>query len=158
MIQKLKKIFGDFRTFAFTNGNILNLAVGVMIGGAFANIVSSLVNDLLMPIISVLTGRVDMSNMFIAMDGEHYATIAAATAAGVSTLNYGTFLQTVINFLLIAVCVFFLVRLIGKIARTDAKSGPPPCLCPFCRMPVDPLATRCPNCTSEIIADAPQES
>lgn len=150
--MKTKKIVSEFKEFAF-KGNVLDMAVGVMIGGAFGKIVTSLVNDLFMPLLTRITGQVNMSGLFLALDGGQYTSAEAAKAAGVSTLNYGAFLQSVIDFLLIAICVFLMVRLMGKIKLGEFKRtppAPPARLCPYCLMDVKQGASRCPHCTAEI--------
>ncbi|MEL7610019.1 MAG: large conductance mechanosensitive channel protein MscL [Bacillota bacterium] len=141
----------EFKKFAF-RGNVIDLAVGVMIGGAFGKIVSSLVNDLFMPFISLLTGKMDVSALFVALDGKKYLTIADAQAAGSSTLNYGLFISTVIDFFLMAVCVFLLVKLLSKLHKKQEEPAPekPVRICPYCRTQIDDLATRCPHCTSAL--------
>ncbi|NLI21206.1 MAG: large conductance mechanosensitive channel protein MscL [Clostridiales bacterium] len=129
-------------------GNILDLAVGVMIGGAFGSIVSSLVNDIFMPLIGLLLGGLNVSGAFLALDGKAYASIDAAVAAGVGTLNYGMFLQKIIDFLIMAFCVFLVLRLMTKLMpKKPAKEARK---CPFCLQPVDDQATRCPHCTSQL--------
>ena len=110
----MRKLLKEFRDFA-TRGNVLDLAVGVMIGGAFGKIVSSLVEDVFMPVISLLTGSIDLSGLFLALDGQSYPSAQAAADAGVGTLNYGSFLTSVIDFLLISLCVFLIVRAINRI-------------------------------------------
>ncbi len=142
----MKKLFEDFKQFC-SKGNILELATGVMIGGAFSTIVTSLVNDMLMPLIGLLTGGINLSGLFIPLDLDFgaYASIEAAQAAGVGTLNYGAFLQAIINFLIIAFCVFLLVKGMSKL-QEEKKARK----CPFCKMDVDDEATRCPHCASDI--------
>ena len=110
----MRKLLKEFRDFA-TRGNVLDLAVGVMIGCAFGKIVSSLVEDVFMPVISLLTGSIDLSGLFLALDGQSYPSAQAAADAGVGTLNYGSFLTSVIDFLLISLCVFLIVRAINRI-------------------------------------------
>ena len=105
----MKKFFDEFKKFC-TKGNILELATGVMIGGAFTTIVNSLVNDMLMPVIGLVTGGVNLSGLFVALDGQQYTSIEAAKEAGVGTINYGSFVQNIINFLIIAFCVFLFVK------------------------------------------------
>lgn len=147
----MKKLLGEFKKFAL-KGNVIDMAVGVMIGGAFSKIVTSLVNDLFMPVLSLLTGGMDTEAMFVALDGVKYETIDAAKEAGAATLNYGLFLQTVIDFLLIAICIFAFVKLISKLHKKEAPPAPAPAprLCPFCCKEIDKKATRCPHCTSEL--------
>ncbi len=144
-----KKLFDDFKHFC-SKGNILELATGVMIGGAFSTIVNSLVNDLLMPLIGLLTGGINLSGLFIPLDLNFgaYASIDAAKAAGVGTLNYGAFLQAVINFLIIAFCIFLLVKAMNKLMpKKEEKKARQ---CPFCKMDVHDEAVRCPHCGSDI--------
>ena len=143
----MKKLLTDFKAFVM-RGNILDLAVGVMIGGAFGSIVSSLVNDIFMPVIGLLLGGLNVSGAFLALDGKAYASIDAAVAAGVGTLNYGMFLQKIIDFLIMAFCVFLVLRLMTKLMpKKPAKEARK---CPFCLQPVDDQATRCPHCTSQL--------
>jgi len=142
----------EFRAFAM-RGNVLDLAVGVIIGGAFGKIVSSFVTDVLMPPIGLLLGRVDFTNLFVNLSGQSYPTVAAAKVAGAGTLNYGLFIQAVIDFVLVAFAVFLLVRQVNRLQR-PAPSVPAPATrpCPYCRSAIDPRATRCPHCTSEVKA------
>ena len=140
----------EFKEFAF-KGNVIDLAVGVMIGAAFGKIVTSVVNDIFMPLLSPLTGSLDFSSLFVAMDGNTYATLAKAQEAGAATLNYGAFITTVIDFLIIALCIFLFVRLISKLQRKEAEvpaAQPEARKCPFCQSEISVLATRCPHCTS----------
>lgn len=146
----MKKFFEEFKKFC-TKGNILELATGVMIGGAFTTIVNSLVNDMLMPVIGLVTGGVNLSGLFVALDGQQYVSIDAAKEAGVGTLNYGAFIQNIINFLIIAFCVFLFVKAMAKIM--PKKAEPPKKadrLCPFCKMAVHDEAVRCAHCGSDI--------
>jgi large conductance mechanosensitive channel len=139
----------DFKEFA-VRGNVMDLAVGVIIGAAFGKIVTSLVNDVIMPPIGALTGSVDFSNKFVVLSGGAFNTLKEAKDAGAATINYGIFINEVINFLIIAFVIFLMVRWINKL-----KSEPPPALpttkeCPFCIGAVPLKATRCPNCTSQL--------
>ena len=146
----MKKLFQDFKTFC-TKGNILELATGVMIGGAFSSIVNSLVNDMLMPLIGLVTGGVNLGGLFVALDGQSYVSIEAAKEAGVGTLNYGAFLQAVINFIIIAFCVFLFVRLMAKLLPKKAEAPKKKDrLCPYCKMVVHDEAVKCPHCASDI--------
>ncbi|MEG1559628.1 MAG: large conductance mechanosensitive channel protein MscL [Clostridia bacterium] len=149
----MKKIFSEFRDFAF-RGNVIDLAVGVMIGGAFSKIVSSLVSDLFMPIIALITGGFDFTNLFIALDGKTYQTLNQAKEAGAATLNYGVFLTQVIDFLLMAFCVFLFVKLIGKLKNKLITDKPIEIerKCPYCFEIIPKEALRCPHCTSELTA------
>lgn len=142
----------EFKKFAL-KGNMIDLAVGVIIGGAFNNIVSSLVNDLIMPILSIFTGSLDFTNWFIAINGKHYDTIELAKAAGVATINYGTFLSGVINFLIMAFVLFIIVRQINKIRSKfikEAEQKPTTKKCPRCLSEINILATKCPHCTTDV--------
>jgi large conductance mechanosensitive channel len=148
----MKKFWDEFKAFAM-KGNVIDLAVAVVIGGAFGKIVSSLVNDLLMPLLTLLTGGRNVSGLFVQLSGGDtvYPSIDAAKEAGVSTLNYGLFIQTVIDFFLIALGIFLFVKLIGKLKKKE-EAAPEPVVrkCPFCLEPVADDATRCPHCTSDI--------
>ena len=110
----------EFKEF-ISKGNVMDLAVGVIIGGAFQSIVKSLVDDVIMPVITLLTGGIDFTNWFISLDGTKYATLAEAEAAGASTLNYGVFITAVINFLLMAIVIFFIVKAINKAEKKSAE-------------------------------------
>lgn len=133
-------------------GNVVDLAVGVIIGGAFQKIVTSLVNDVIMPVISFITGGIDFSNWFISLEGKTYATLAQAQDAGAATLNYGVFLTNVINFLIMAFVIFLMVKGLNKLARKKEveEKAPTTKTCPFCQSEVSIKATRCPHCTSEL--------
>ena len=146
----MKKLFDEFKRFC-TKGNILELATGVMIGGAFSSIVTSLVNDMLMPLIGLATGGVNLGGLFVALDGQKYVSIEAAKEAGVGTLNYGAFLQAIINFIIIAFCVFLFVKAMAKI-MPKKQEAPKKAdrTCPFCKMVVHDEAVKCPHCASDI--------
>lgn len=149
-MNRVKKFIMEFKRFC-TKGNVLDLAVGVMIGGAFGKIVTSVVNDLFMPLIGLIGGGVNLSGAFIALDGGAYPSIEAAAEAGVGTLNYGAFLQTIVDFLLMALCVFIVVKMVNKVMpKAPAKAERK---CPYCRMPIADDATRCPHCTSPLAAE-----
>lgn len=146
----MKKFVQEFKEFAL-KGNVLDMAIGVIVGGAFGKIVSSLVSDLFMPVIGLITGGHNIGGLFYALDGNHYASIEAAQEAGVGTLNYGAFIQNVIDFLIIALCIFLFVKLINRVLpKKKEEPAPAPRLCPYCFQPVDEKATRCPHCTSEL--------
>lgn len=144
----MKKFLEDFKAFAM-RGNVVDMAIGVVIGGAFGKITTSLVGDIFMPLLGVITGGINFTGLFYALDGNHYPSIEAATEAGVGTLNYGMFIQNIIDFLLIALCMFLVVRLMNKFHR-EAPAAPAkePRLCPFCKSEIADDATRCPHCTS----------
>jgi len=150
----MKKFFSDFKAFAL-KGNVLDLAVGVMIGGAFGKIVSSLVSDLFMPLLGLITGGIDFSGLFIALDGNSYPSAQAAADLGVGTLNYGAFLTSILDFVLIALCIFLFVRLVAKVMPKREAPKKEAYLCPYCKSEVSPAATRCPHCTSDLVPQAP---
>jgi large conductance mechanosensitive channel len=144
-------MFREFKEFAM-RGNVIDLAVGVIIGAAFGKIVASLVDDLIMPPIGQLLRGVDFSNLYIALKGEHYATLAEAKQHGDVTLNYGLFLNTVINFLIVAFCVFILVQQVNRWTRKPQPAAPEPTTkeCPQCAMTIPIRAKKCPHCTTQI--------
>lgn len=140
----------EFKEFAL-RGNVIDLAVGVIIGAAFGKIVTSLVNDILMPPFGLLFGKVDFSNLYISLTGEKFKSLADAQAAGAATLNYGLFLNNVINFLIIALVIFLLIRQVNRLTKKPAPASEPTTReCPYCITEVSIKATRCPNCTSEL--------
>lgn len=139
----------EFKKFAL-RGNMIDLAVGIIIGGAFSSIVNSLVNDIIMPLLSVLTKNIDFSNLFIALDGKYYKTIELAKEANVATVNYGTFISGVLNFLIMAFVVFLMVRWINKLKKPEAPAAPTTKQCPHCFTDIHIKATKCPNCTSDV--------
>lgn len=155
----MKKFINEFKKFAL-KGNMIDLAVGMIIGTAFNGIVSSLVNTIFMPILSLLTGRIDFSNLFVALDGNHYDTLAAAQEAGVACLQYGAFIQKVLEFIMMAFVVFLFVKMITKAREMEAKmeekrhpkapEEKKTKTCPFCKSEIAIDATRCPHCTSEL--------
>lgn len=138
----------DFKKFAM-RGNVMDMAVGVIIGGAFSKIVSSLVNDVIMPPLGMLTGKIDFSNLFISLNGVHYPTLALAKKAGAPIITYGSFINAVIDFLILAFVVFMMIRQINKLRPQEAPK-PKPRLCPYCKSEIDKDATRCPHCTSHL--------
>ncbi len=141
----------EFKAFAM-RGNVMDLAIGVIIGSAFGKIVTSLVNDMLMPLIGLLLGKIDFANLFFALDGNTYKTLEDAKTAGAGTLNYGLFIQAIIDFLIIAFVIFLLVRAINRMKKTEvpAPAAPTTKDCPFCTLPVSVNASRCPHCTSQL--------
>ena len=138
----------EFREFA-ARGNVIDLAVAVIIGAAFGKVVTSVVDDLIMPPIGMLLGRVDFSNLFVALNGGTYASLAEAKTAGAPTLNYGVFLNTCFQFLIVAFAVFLLVKQVNRFKR-PAPADPNTRDCPFCVTKIPTKATRCPACTSEL--------
>ena len=149
----MKKFMQEFKTFAI-KGNMIDLAVGMIIGTSFNKIVSSLVNDMFMPLLGVFTGKIDFSKLFIALDGKTYETLAAAEEAGVACFKYGAFLAGVMDFLIMAFVVFIFVKQINKLRdmnkEPEAPKAPTTKTCPFCKTEINIEATRCPHCTSEL--------
>ena len=142
------KEFKDF----IMRGNVVDLAVGVIIGVAFGALVASLVNDIIMPPIGLLLGNVDFASLFISLSGDSYASLAAAQEAGAPTINYGLFINTVLNFLIIALVVFVLVKQVNRLQVEEEAAPPAPTTkeCPFCYSTISINATRCAHCTSEL--------
>jgi large conductance mechanosensitive channel len=143
-------MFKEFRDFA-ARGNVIDLAVGVIIGAAFGKIVTSAVDDLIMPPIGMALGRVDFKDLFVALNGAAYPSLAAAKAAGAPILAYGNFINTIIQFLIVAFVIFMMVRQINRL-KTPAPSAPKDESrdCPFCISRISRKAARCPNCTSAL--------
>jgi large conductance mechanosensitive channel len=141
----------EFREFAL-RGNVVDLAIGVIIGAAFGKIVSSFVNDILMPPLGLLLGRVDFSNLFLNLSSQHYATLAEAKQAGAATLNYGLFINTLIDFAIVAFAIFLLIKQINRLTRRNTPAAPEPTTkpCPYCLTTIPLAATRCPSCTSHL--------
>ena len=139
----------EFKEFAM-RGNVLDMAVGIIIGAAFGRIVTSLVNDILMPPIGLLLGKVDFSTLFVNISGTHYDTLAQAKAAGAATINYGLFLNTTIDFVIVAFVIFLIVRQINRWNKPAPAAAPATKDCPYCYSAIPVKATRCPNCTSEV--------
>ena len=137
----------EFKKFAM-RGNMLDLAVGVIIGGAFNGLVTSLVDNIIMPIISVFTGKLDFSNWFLALDGYDYATLAEAQAAGVATIGFGLFISGLLNFLIMAFVVFLIVKAMNKLFASKEEKPVTEKDCPYCQSKISIKATRCPHCTS----------
>jgi large conductance mechanosensitive channel len=131
-------------------GNVLDMAVGIVIGAAFGGIVTSFVNDVLMPPLGRLLGHMDFSNLFISLNGQHYDTIAAAKAAGAATLNYGLFVNAVVNFVIVAFAIFLLVRAVNRMRKQEPAAAPTTRDCPRCLSSVPLKATRCAFCTSDL--------
>jgi large conductance mechanosensitive channel len=140
----------EFKEFAM-RGNVLDMAIGIIIGAAFGRIVTSMVDDVLMPPIGLLLGGMDFSNLFVSLTGQTFDSLAAAKAAGAATINYGVFLNAVINFLIVAFAIFLLVKQVNRL-RQPAPAPPPPATrdCPHCLSAIPVKATRCPHCTSEL--------
>jgi large conductance mechanosensitive channel len=144
-------MFKEFKEFAM-KGNVMDMAVGIIIGAAFGKIVASLVDDVILPPLGLLLHHVDFSNLFITLGGGDFATIAAAKAAGAPTLNYGLFLNTVLNFLIVGFVVFIIVKQINRLKRTPAAAVPTTRECPYCLSQIPLKATKCAQCTSLVPA------
>jgi large conductance mechanosensitive channel len=142
----------EFKEFAL-RGNVLDMAVGIIIGAAFGTVVKSMVDDIIMPPIGRALGHVDFANLFISLNGESYANLAAAKAAGAPTINYGIFINNVIAFLIVAFCVFLLVKMVNRWSAKPAPAAAPTTKeCGYCKTEIPIKATRCPNCTSQLQA------
>lgn len=154
-MSKGKGFIAEFKKFIM-RGNVIDLAVGVIVGGAFQAIVKSLVEDLVMPVISLATKGLDFAKLFIALDGNEYETLEAAQEAGAAVLTYGNFISAVINFLIMAFVVFCLVKAINAVAdkakkkEEEVPAAPTTKECPFCKSEIAIEATRCPHCTSQL--------
>jgi len=144
----------EFKEFA-VRGNVMDMAVGIVLGASFGGIVTSLVNDVLMPPIGLLLGKVDFSNLFINLTGRNFETVVAAKAAGAATLNYGIFLNAVINFVIVAFAMFLLVRQVNRLRGPLPAPPAPPAQkeCAYCCSQIPLAATRCPQCTSQLKAE-----
>jgi len=148
-------MYKEFKEFIM-RGNVMDMAVGIIIGGAFGKIVNSLVADVVMPPIGLLLGKVNFSNLFINLSGNTYTTLDEATKAGAPVLKYGVFINTIIEFLIVALSVFIMIKVVNSIKREKEQAPPPPDTkeCNFCCSKIPIKATKCPNCTSEIKASA----
>ncbi|MBP1889077.1 large conductance mechanosensitive channel [Clostridium moniliforme] len=146
-------MWNEFKKFAM-KGNVVDLAIGVVIGGAFGKIVTSLVNDIIMPLIGVVVGKVDFSNLYINLSGKHFNSLQEAKAAGAATINYGLFLNNIINFLIIAFSIFLVIRQINKVKKLaikkEAEAKPTTKTCSYCFTEIPIEAVRCPHCTSKL--------
>lgn len=138
----------EFKKFAM-RGNVVDMAVGVIIGGAFGKIVGSAVSDIIMPPLSMAMGKVDFTNMFISLNGVQYPNLAAAQKAGAPVLAYGKFMNSILDFLILAFIVFLMIRQINKMTP-EPEPAPEPRLCPYCKSEIADDATRCPHCTSQL--------
>ena len=137
----------EFKAFAM-RGNVMDLAVGVVVGMAFGKIVGSLVDDVMMPVLGLLGGRVDFSNWFITLGDGTFATLAEAKKAGAATLNYGLFLNTIIQFLIVAFAIFVVVKQMNRLQAPPPSAAPTTKDCPFCATAIPIAAKKCPHCTS----------
>ncbi len=155
MLEKFKEfqesaILKEFREFTL-KGNVIDMAIGVIIGVAFGKVVTSLVSDILMPPLGLLMGKVDFSSLFITLSGPRYTSLAAAKAAGVPTINVGVFFQTILDFVIVAFVIFVLVRQINRLKR-ESPAAPTTKDCPYCLSSIPIKATRCAHCTSDVKA------
>src|SRR5258705_3693783 len=142
-------MFSEFKTFIM-RGNVMDLAVGIVIGAAFTTVINSFVNDLLMPPIGLLLGKVDFANLFVSLSGQPYPSVAAAKAAGAPTLNYGMFIHNVIHFLILRFVVFLIVKQVNRMHGPAPAAAPTTTKpCPQCAMDIPLTARPCPNCTSD---------
>jgi large conductance mechanosensitive channel len=142
-------MFKEFKQFVM-RGNVVDLAIGVVIGAAFGKIVTSFVEDVLMPPIGLALGRVDFSNLFINLSGKDYPSVAAAKAAGAATLNYGIFINNVLNFLIIAFAIFLLIKQINRLQEPAPEAAPTTKDCPYCLSSIPLKATKCSHCTADL--------
>ncbi len=144
-------MFKEFKAFAM-RGNVLDMAVGIIIGAAFGRIITSFVSDIIMPPLGLVIGKVDFSSLFLNISGTSYPTLAQAKAAGAATINYGVFLNTVLDFLIVALVIFLLVRQVNRWGKPAPAAAPTTKECPYCVSAIPLKATRCPACTSEVRA------
>ena len=144
-------MLSEFKKFAM-RGNVLDMAVGIIIGAAFGKIISSLVADVLMPPLGLILGKVDFSNLFLNISGKSYDSLAAAKAAGAPTINYGIFLNNIIDFIIVAFAIFLLIRMVNRWNKPEPAAAPVTKECPYCATAIPLAAKRCPNCTSELRA------
>jgi large conductance mechanosensitive channel len=138
----------EFREFAM-KGNLVDLAVGVIVGGAFGKIVTSLVNDIIMPLLGLLVGKIDFSNLFITLGNGNYNTLQEAREAGAATLNYGLFINNLIDFFIVAFSIFIVIKQMNKLLKKEEKAVDKK-ICKYCYTEINIKATRCPNCTAEL--------
>jgi len=145
-------VWQEFKKFVM-RGNVVDLAIAVVIGGAFGKIVTSFVNDILMPPIGLLLGKVDFANLFINLSGQDYASLAAAKEAGAATINIGVFLNTILDFVIVAFVIFLVLRALDRLKKKEepaAPAAPTTKPCPYCFTDIPIKATRCPHCTSQL--------
>jgi large conductance mechanosensitive channel len=139
-------MFKEFKAFAL-RGNVIDLAVGVIIGAAFGKVVTSLVNDIIMPPLGLLLGRMDFSNLFVSLSGQHFESLAEAKRAGAATLNYGVFVSTLLDFVIVAFAIYLLVKQLNRFQQQPTATTRP---CPYCLTAIPLKATRCGHCTSQL--------
>ena len=143
------KMVKEFKEFNM-RGNVMDMAVGVIIGGAFSSIVGSLVNDVIMPLITLITGKISFTDLFIALDGGTYATLADAQAAGASVFAYGNFIQKIVEFLIIAFVIFMVIKGMNKLHKPAPAPEVTTKTCPYCKSEIHKDAVKCPHCASEL--------
>lgn len=139
----------EFKEFT-VKGNVMDMAVGIIIGAAFGSIVNSLVKDVLMPPIGMITGGINFADLFYALDGKSYATLAEAQAAAAPTINYGLFINSIISFIIVALAIFILIREVNKLKKQPAPPEPNTKNCPFCKESIPLAAIKCSHCTSDL--------
>jgi len=139
----------EFKEFA-VKGNVMDMAVGIIIGAAFGSIVNSLVKDVLMPPIGMITGGINFADLFYALDGKTYATLAEAQAAAAPTINYGLFINSIISFIIVALAIFVLIRKVNALKKQPAPPEPNTKSCPFCKESIPLAAVKCSHCTSDL--------
>ncbi len=144
----MSKILQEFKTFVM-RGNVIDMAVGVVVGGAFSNIVNSLVNDIVMPVVSLVTGKINFADMMISLDGKKYASLAAAQEVGAPVIAYGNFIQIIVQFLLTAFVIFMVIKGINRLHKPEPEVAPTTKICPFCKSEIHIEAVKCPHCASE---------
>jgi large conductance mechanosensitive channel len=149
--ERRKTMLKEFKAFIM-RGNVVDLAVGIIIGGAFGKIVTSLVSDLMMPPLGMAMGKMDFSGLFINLSGTSYPSLAAAKAAGAATINYGMFINTVIDFIIVAAAIFILIKQINRLKRQEEAAPPSTKECPYCLSNVPIKAVKCLYCTSDLKA------
>ena len=140
---------GEFKEFA-VKGNVIDMAVGIIIGAAFGSIVNSLVKDVIMPPIGMLMGGINFADMFVALDGKAYATLAEAQAAAAPTINYGLFINSIISFIIVALAIFVLIKQINAMKKQPAPPDPNTKECPYCKVSIPKAAVKCSHCTSDL--------
>lgn len=145
----MRKMVQEFKEFIM-RGNVMDMAVGVIIGGAFSSIVGSLVNDIVMPLITLITGKISFTDLFIALDGGTYQTLADAQAAGASVFAYGNFIQKVVEFLIISFVIFMAIKGMNKLHKPAPEPEKTTKTCPYCKSEIHKDAVKCPHCASEV--------
>ena len=145
----MKNILNEFKTF-ISRGNVMDMAIGIIIGAAFTGVVHSLVNDIIMPAIGLVMGQTDFSQIFINLSGESYATLKEAQDAGAATINVGLFVNAALNFLIVALVIFIMIKAINQLQRSPEAASPDAKDCPYCFSKIPIKSTRCPQCTSQL--------